>query len=344
MKLMKPELTIFSADNSCFVTGASGFIGKNLVHFLADSGFRVHALVRSRAKAGNSVPSSVSFFQGDLTDRESIDHAMQGCSLVFHLAALAKPFSRTPGDFDRINVEGTRNVLEIALKNQVKKMVFTSTAGVFNPSGRGETTGETDDNRYAYHSDYSRTKAKCEELCREYVKKGVPVVIVNPSRVFGPGELTTGNSFTRIIQLYISGKWHIIPGNGKTIGNYVFIEDVVRGHYLAMKAGIPGEKYILGGENLSFDQVFAAIDKETGDPHFLIKLPLPVLQAIAFALVLLSGLLKKDPPITPSWITHYLEERGLSVRKAEKELDYTVTPFTEAVRKTINWLRQTNTV
>lgn len=331
-------------DNFCFVTGANGFIGKNLVSFLADSGFRVHALVRTPAKAENLRSAAISVFQGDIMDKESIDSAMQGCSLVFHLAALAKPFSRNPEEFDKINVEGTRNVLEIALKNRIKKVVYTSTAGVFHSSSPGGTVGETNDIQVAYHTDYLRTKAKAEGLCREFVKKGLPVVIVNPTRVFGPGELTTGNSFTRMIQLYIRGKWHIIPGNGKSIGNYVYIEDVVRGHFLALKSGIPGEKYILGGENLSFEQVFKKIDDEVGSSHFLLKLPLPVIKVIAWYLVLFARLGNMEPLITPAWITHYLEDRGLSIRKAEIGLDYTITPFAEAVRKTFNWLEQTNAI
>lgn len=336
---MNPGLLTKSAENICFITGGTGFIGKNLIKYLVHEGFQVRAIARSSAKAEEIRSDSVTVMRGDILDLESLDRAMQGCSLVFHLAALTKPYSRDPGEFDRINVTGTRNVLEIALKNQVKKVVFTSSAGTLRHSEQGETVSEVTGKPHTYDTDYARTKAEAEEICREFVKKGLPVVIVNPSRVFGPGELSTGNSLTLVIRSYICGKWHIMPGDGKAIGNYVFIDDVVRGHFLALTTGNPGEQYILGGENLSFREIVRNLNEESGRSHLLFHLPPQVLRGFASLVVLLAGIRNSDPLVTPEWISHYLSDTIFSVKKAEIELGYSVTPFAEAVKKTVNWLQ-----
>jgi nucleoside-diphosphate-sugar epimerase len=340
---MNPGQKTESAENICFITGGTGFIGKNLIYYLTHTGFQVRAIVRSPAKAEDIRAAGVTILQGDILDKESLELAMQGCSLVFHLAALTKPFSRNPDEFYRINVTGTRNVLEIALKNKVKKVVFTSTTSTFRHSAEGETVTEITEKPHSYDTDYARTKAEAEEVCREFVRKGLPVVIVNPSRVFGPGELTTGNSFTLVIRSYLRGKWHIMPGNGKAVGNYVYIDDVIKGHYRALIAGIPGEQYILGGENLSFGQIVRNLNRETGRSHLLISLPQPVLMGFVSLVVLLARIRGSDPVITPEWISHYLSDTIFSVRKAENELDYTVTPFAEALKKTVKWLQLNKT-
>ncbi len=321
-----------------FVTGGTGFIGMELIRMLAGEGNQVHALVRSEKKAEALRHPNIRFFLGDISDPDAIRRAIRGCTHVFHLAGLAKPVSGNPQEFYRVNVDGTENVLQAALENRVERVVFTSTAGVFSPSGDQDDISEGSGRPTGFSTDYARSKALAEEKCQHYIARGLDVVIVNPSRVYGPGLLSEANSLTRIIRSFLWGKWHIIPGNGKSYGNYVFIGDVVAGHLLAMLKGKCGECYILGGENLTFDDLFSTLGLVTGRRPFMVHLPYGVMWFAAGLLSAGSRLAGKEPPISPAWIRRYLQHRRLSVEKAVKDLGYQPVLFAEGARKTIEWL------
>jgi len=320
------------------LTGSTGFIGNRLATELVKAGHRLHILVRSPEKAASLMSGDVTLFQGDITDFDSVEKAMKGCSGVFHLAALARVWSRNPELSYRINVEGTVNILEAALKNGVRRVVFTSTAGTIRPSGPSEDSTEESELPLSYLTEYERTKNEAEKRCLEYVQKGLDVVIVNPSRVYGPGLIGQSNSVTKIISLYNRGKWRIMPGDGTSYGNYVFIDDVVSGHMSAMENGIAGHRYILGGENVTFEQCFRILAEVSGRKNRLIKLPAPVMTVAAKALFLIAGLWRKDPLVTPAWVERYLQHRRLSSAKAEMLLGYKATPLHEGIKKTLIWL------
>jgi nucleoside-diphosphate-sugar epimerase len=216
--------------------------------------------------------------------------------------------------------------------------VFTSSAGTIRPSGPFEDSTEESDPPLSYLTEYERTKDKAEKRCMDYVQKGLDVVIVNPSRVYGPGMIGESNSVTRIISLYDRGKWRIMPGDGTSYGNYVFIDDIVSGHICAMEKGIAGNRYLLGGENVTFEQFFTILGEVSGKKHRLIRLPAPVMAATARALFLIAGLFRKDPLVTPAWVERYLQHRRLSSAKAEMQLGYQVTPLREGMKKTLLWL------
>jgi NAD+-dependent farnesol dehydrogenase len=217
-----------------FITGGTGFIGHELAKTLIKQGHQIHLLVRRPEKAASLGKENVTLFRGDVTDFESVNNAIKGCSAVFHMAALAKVWSKNPELSYLTNVMGTRNVLEAAISNKVEKIVFTSSAGTLRTSDVDKDVDEQSEKPSIYLTEYEKTKSQAEEMCFEYVKKGLNVVIVNPSRVYGPGVMSESNSVTRIISLYQKGKWHILPGDGDSYGNYVFIDDVVSGHLLAM--------------------------------------------------------------------------------------------------------------
>lgn len=325
------------------LTGSSGFIGNELLKVLVARGESVHILVRQPSKISLREHPLVRVFPGDVTDKESVSVAMAGCSRVFHLAAIAKAWSKDPGLFEKTNVEGTRNVLESALYHRVEKVVFTSSAGTISPSDHLSDSCEKSAGDREFLTGYALTKAMAEEVCREYAARGLQVVIVNPSRVYGPGKLTESNAVTRIIDLVSRGKWRFIPGNGRSFGNYVYISDVVQGHLLAMERGLSGEMYILGGENLTFSGMFELIKSESGTRQNLYKIPAFLLLIVAQGMVLASKLSGKAPVITPEWIKNYLRHHRLSSEKAEKVLGYQTTPFREGVRKTLIWLTNENT-
>jgi farnesol dehydrogenase len=325
-----------------FITGSTGFIGKELTKKLVSCGFELHLMVRSAVKAASLKHPQVSIFPGDIMDYTSVERGMTGCTHVFHLAALAKASAGKNESFQEINVRGTENVLKAALTLGIKRVVFTSTAGVLRPSEEGEFVSEESGEPDCHFTEYAGTKSHAEQICRDYVRKGLDVVIVQPSRVYGPGEISDSNAVTKIISRYSEGKWRWIPGNGKSTGNYVFIDDVVRGHLLAMEHGKKGESYILGGENLTFDELFSNIRQVTGKSYRMIHLPYRLMSAIAALLDISGKITGRQPLITPGWVKRYLMHRQLSVAKARSELGYTITPFSKGIKQTIDWLRSPN--
>ena len=321
------------------ITGGTGFIGKELVLGLISNGYDIRLLARSADRAADIRLPASSIFVGDVTDFSSVKSAIKGCTHVFHLAAVAKPDVKDPGVFRRVNVEGTRNVLEAALQQGIKRVVFTSTAGIFPATGPDGDAVESGPRQESSQTDYITTKIEAETLCRDYVARGLDVVSVYPSRVFGPGVISTSNAVTKIIRLFLRGRWRMIPGNGKSMGNYVFIDDVVEGHMLAMQKGKSGEGYLLGGENVSFNEMFSILKEVSGKRYFLFRIPYPVMWFVAFLMMVHGKLFRRPAMISPAWVGRYLEHRCISSRKAMEELGYRITPLEKAFEKTIDWLR-----
>ncbi len=323
----------------CFITGATGFIGNNLAKELLDEGNELHVLVRSQKENRLFDHENVTVFYGDLHSAEVINKAMKGCDIVFHMAAYANLWSKDKSLAYKTNVLGTGNILEAALKNHVKKMVFTSSAATLPPSKEKEEVDESTLPPPAFLTDYEVTKNEAEQLCLEYCKKGLDVVIVNPTRVFGPGFLNKSNSVTIMIKNYIKGIWRINPGDGSQIGNYVYVNDVVKGHLLAMKKGTPGERYILGGTNASYNEFFSVLAFVSGKKRFMFHFPFSWMMIIAKFEFFMAENFGKKPLITPPWVKRYLQNRLVSSQKAINELSYSITPLAEALEETILWLK-----
>jgi farnesol dehydrogenase len=266
---------------------------------------------------------------------------VDGCDYVFHLAGYAKNWAKNPQTFSKVNVTGTKNVLSASLKAKVKKVVVTSSSMTFSSSD-GKPRKESEQRAEDFYCDYERTKFQAEQLISDYVKSGLPVVIVNPTRVFGPGLLTEGNATTKMIQLYLQGKWRLILSDGSAVGNYVFIEDVVQGLWLALKRGRAGEKYILGGDNLSYNMFFALVGDASQVHHRMIHVPFRLALGVSNALRLLAKWFGIYPLITPDWVRLFVADWAFSSEKAQQELGYRITPFREALQKTLGWLNQTS--
>ncbi|NMC38153.1 MAG: NAD-dependent epimerase/dehydratase family protein [Bacteroidales bacterium] len=322
-----------------FLTGSSGFIGSRLVERLIAENHEVILLLRNPGRNLWFDRNKVKIVEGDLFDTGLLIQGMKGCELVFHLAAYTKPWSKDPAVPFSVNVTGTVNILESALKAGVKRVVITSSCGTFGYSDSGSVVNELTVRDKTLFTEYEKTKAEAEQLALEFCSKGLEVVIVNPSRLYGPGFFTSGNSMTRIIRGYMRGTWRIIPGNGKAIGNYVFIDDVVDGHIKAALRGASGEKYILGGENLSFSKLFNIIGEESGKKRLMIHFPPILIRAIIKIIRTGTGILGMPPPITEEWIEKYMKDAVISSDKAISLLGYKITPFRAGVRKTIDWLR-----
>ncbi len=324
------------------VTGATGYIGMRICEALAAKGHQVHALYRSATKAAPlKGQEGIELFQGDILDAASIARAIKGTDAVIHVAAFAKPWAPDRNIYHRINVQGARTVFEAAHRSDVPRVVFTSTAGVISPSEGGRLSDEHTPRRIPHFTDYEASKAEAEALARQMVRDtGIEIVIVNPTRVYGPGLLSDSNGVTRMVKLYLEGKFRLIPGNGRSVGNYVYIDDVVRGHLAALQKGQPGHRYILGGENVSFLQFFETLAKVTGKRYRMFKLPMPLMSMAAHAMHLRAEWLGTPPLITPPWVKKYVYNWALSTERMEKELGIRPTPLEQGLIHTVKWLKK----
>lgn len=326
-----------------FITGATGYLGQNLALNLAEKGYIIHALVRDLPKAAKLLKhSKIELFPGSILDINSIKKALENCDEAYHLAALASVWNKDPMMFDRLNVDGLQNVLECCVNLNVNKILFTSTAGVVGHSLHGKPVAETTNPSPELGTLYEASKLKAEKVAKQFVDEGLHVVIVNPSRVYGPGLLTESNGFTRLIKMYVNGKWNIKPGNGKSIGNYVYIDDVIEGFQKAMKYAKPGERYLLGGENVSYTEFFRTIDELSGQNRKLLNFPLPMILLLSYLQLGIANAIGKHPLITPPFVRKYSKNWLVSSEKAISELEYSITPLKVGIQKTLSWLQEQN--
>ncbi len=323
------------------ITGTTGYIGHQLAIEAARKGYIVHALVRDPGSPFVPQHPNIIAFKGDITDKTVVESAIAGCEKVIHSAAIASFSIKNRDMFYAVNVEGTRNVLEASLKHAVKRCVFTSTGAVLGPSGK-HPLKENDPRIIAFENDYEISKHWAEQLLKEYVRKGLFAVIVAAPRVYGPGLQVNGNVFGRLLKTIIKTRTAFIPANGKAIANYAFVEDVVAGHFLALEKGIAGEKYILGGENLSYSSFFEMVKRYSDRKIRLIRLPVFFMKSWSFLYMLFAWLRGKQTNISPKVISRILQNRALSCEKAIRQLGYTVTPFAEGIQKTILHLQNKN--
>jgi farnesol dehydrogenase len=324
-----------------FVSGATGFIGIQLVKRLVQSGHKVHALYRSDSKAHLIRMEGVTLFKGDILDKECLYGAMQGCSQVYHVAAFAAVWSKDPTLFHRFNVDGTLNLIDAAREAEIERVVVTSTAGILGPSVKIPVNEESPvpDSFFTLYED-SKYIMEQELKNIKYLKP--EIVIVNPTRVYGPGFLSKSNGMSLMIKKYIAGNWRFIPGDGKRMGNYVYVEDVVSGHLLAMEKGKPGERYILGGEDISYNQLFDFVRRASGVSKRLFHIPVRFLFLAAGLFSVLSKITGQPPLIVPSWVRKLTRNWVVSSKKAIEELGYSPMNASEGIDKTVNWIIANN--
>ena len=209
-----------------FVSGATGFIGIQLVKRLVGTGITVHALYRSESKADLIRMEGVKLFKGDILDLSSLEKAAEGCHQAYHTAAFAGVWAKDPAIIQQLNIEGALKLIKAAEKCSIGRVVITSTAGILGPS---ETVplNESSPPPSSFFTQYEESKFKLEQILMRRIETNPEVVIVNPTRVYGPGFLSESNGVTKMIKQYVEGRWRLIPGNGESLGNYVFVEDVV---------------------------------------------------------------------------------------------------------------------
>lgn len=336
-------------NSKILVTGATGFIGTQLVQALIKRGHAVRALSRRAdpkpppglgdGDAGPLNHPRVELMRGDIADRPSLARAIEGCQYVFHLAAYAKNWAPQRRTYYETNLAGARNVFDAARAARVRRIVWTSTIVTLGPTPP-DVVGDEAMPRITEQclTDYEDSKLAAERDALSYVAEGLPLVIVNPARVYGPGHLTEGNALARLIDDYDRGRVPVLLNRGVNVGNYVLVDDVVEGHILAMEKGRVGERYILGGENASLREFFRAIDRASSKRHMQI----PIMR---FGPLLVAWCQQRRaerrgiyPRITPGWVRTFSVDWAFSTAKAQRELGYRPTPLDEGLRRTYEWL------
>ncbi len=318
------------------VTGGTGFLGANLAADLRRRGWAVRILRRPTSPLEAVEDLEVEHAIGDVLEPESLRRAMAGCDAVFHTAAVSA-YWRTPADqILRVNVEGTRNVLAAAREQDIPRVVLTSSLAALGVPAPG--TLLTEDHPYNLPPGrflYGYSKAMAEAIARAFVGQGLDVVIVNPSVILGPRDVHR-ISGSLILEM-ARGRVPALPPGGV---NVVAVEDVVRGHLLALERGRPGERYILGGENLTYRDLAERIAEVVGVPAPRRVLPPRAVKGLA-ALARIAQALRVPLSVGADqlWLSaHCIWCDG---RKAEAELGYRPEiPVREAIRRAWEWYRR----
>ena len=316
-----------------FITGATGFIGAHLVESLISQGHEVHALCRSESRA-SKLNKKTKILIGDLFDRATITKGMEGCDYVVHLAAHAKAWAKDSGTFYRINVTGSRLVLEASRELGVRRTIVVSTAGIYGASFDG-IIDEDFVRKKDFFNEYEGSKALAESWVKDYIIEGLDVILVNPTRVYGPYQHGEPEALALMIKRLINGKLRLLPAPPDRIGNYVFVNDVVEGIQLAISKGKTGRTYILGGENKSSREFFHTLSEVAGIRIRMITIPLGIISLIVWLYYITARLLGKEPRVTPKWIAKVRYNWTVSSARAEKELGYKITSLRDGLKKTV---------
>jgi dihydroflavonol-4-reductase len=318
-----------------FVTGATGFIGGAIVRQLLEAGHEVRALVRPASNTRQLVGLPVEQVPGDVRDSMSLRKGMAGCHWVFHAAALYSYWRDRWDDFFQTNVEGTRRVMEAARDEGIERLIYTSSiAALGTCRDRTPATEETPATLADRIGSYQRSKFLAAQVASEFACRGLPVVIVNPSSPVGIGDhkpTPTG----QIIVDYLNGRMFGYVDTGL---NIVDVDDVAAGHLLAAERGRVGERYILGGENLTLKQILDILAEVSGRPRVRLRVPHAVAQAWAYVDVALAWLdPRRTPSATPEKVRLSRRCEFFDPGKAVRELGLPRTPAREALRKAVEW-------
>jgi nucleoside-diphosphate-sugar epimerase len=317
-----------------FLTGATGFVGGEVARLLRAAGHEVRAIVRTPAKAQALEALGVTLAAGDVTDKASMRAPMRGVDGVFHVAGWYKIGLRDTSDARRVNVDGTRNVLELMAELGVPKGVYTSTLAV-----NSDTHGRIVDEAYRFDgrhvSIYDETKAEAHRLAESFIARGLPLVIVQPGLVYGPGD--TSGIRTMFVD-FLNRKLPLIPRG--TAFCWAHIEDIARGHVLAMERGVPGRSYFLAGPAHTLEEAIDLASSLTGVPAPRRRVSPGVLRAAASVM----SLVERVVPLPPAYTSEGLRVIGGVTYlgksdRARDELGWVPRPLKEGLEETLRELQ-----
>ncbi len=318
------------------VTGASGFIGGHIAKKLLKRGYDVSVLIRESSSTANILGFPYKVHYGDLRDKQAVRSALAGCSGLFHAAAMYGFWARDPQDFYRVNVEGTRDIIEIAREEGVKKIVYTSSESALicgnGNNGDFELAGISD-----VYGDYKKSKLLAEIEVRKMASAGYPVVIINPTTPIGSADIVptpTG----RIVLDMLNGN---MPAYVNTGLNVIDVEDVAEGHILAYEKAEPGERFVLGNTDLTLRQILEIISGIAGIKAPGVRIPLGFAITLAYADEFISGrLLKKHPRIPLAAVRTAYKKKFFDCSADTGKLGLKLTPVEKAFEKSINWFAE----
>ncbi|MBI2993219.1 MAG: NAD-dependent epimerase/dehydratase family protein [Gammaproteobacteria bacterium] len=320
------------------LTGGSGFVGAAVLRKLLDAGHEVRALVRPASDRRNLADLPVEVVTGDLNDAASLQRAVSGCSNLFHVAADYRLWVREPESIYRTNVQGTRHLMRAALEAGVSRVVYTSSVATLGISpDRRPATETTPAGEADMIGHYKRSKYLAERAVLDFVREaGAPIVIVNPSTPMGPRDIKP----TPTGRIVLDMLRRRMPAYVETGLNVVHVDDVAEGHLLAHEKGKPGERYILGGENLSLKAILDAIAGISGVPAPGIRIPHDVVLPLAWSAEQFAKLTGVEPFATVDGIRMARKFMYFSHEKAARELGYNPRPAREAMAAAIAWFRE----
>jgi len=318
------------------VTGATGFVGSNLAAALVARGDQVRVLRRATSRMAALQGLPVEYIVGDILDPDSLAAAVRGCQAVFHVAATAEYWRSQRETIYRVNVEGTRNVLRTAMDYGVQRLVYTSSVAALGYPKRGTLANESQ----AYPTElswwaYGHSKHLAELEVRQAVSQGLPAVIVNPTIVIGPKDLNFISG--SLIRASVRGQLRVVPPGG---ANVVHVDDVVIGHLAAADRGRVGERYILGGENLSHWEMAVILAEVTGGPPPRLVLPYQSLAPLASLVDAINAVSRRPPLVAGEQIRLGGEAFYVDCSKAVRELGLPQTPFRQAAADAYAWYQQ----
>ncbi len=310
-----------SGSDPVLVTGATGFVGSAVARALAARGTRLRLLVRATSDRRNLAAIEGETVIGQLDEPARLARAVAGCRMVFHVAADYRLWVPDPAAMMRTNVEGTRALMQAARAAGVERIVYTSSVAALDPD--------------ALIGAYKRSKYLAEQLVLEAARAGVPVVIVNPAAPVGPGDIKP----TPTGRMILDAARGRIPAYVETGLNIVHVDDVAAGHLLAAERGRIGERYILGGENLSLGALLALIAEVAGRQPPRIRLPIFPLIPVAWLAEILARITGRTPSLTRDTLAMAHKKMFYSSAKAEAELGYRARPARAAIADALAWFR-----
>lgn len=321
-----------------FVTGGAGFVGGMVVRQLIQAGHTVRALVRPNSDLRQFKDLPVETLGGDLSNMDSLRQGMQGCEWVFHIAALYSFWGHPWEEFYQSNVEGTRHVLQAAGEVGVQRIVYTSSIAALGlPTGDTPANEDTPVHMADKIGFYKRSKTLAEQVALDFARQGLPVVIVNPAAPVGVGDYKPTATGQMIVD-FLNGRMFGYVDTGM---NIVDVEDVATGHLLAAERGRLGERYILGGENLTLKGVLDLLSEVSGLPQVRLHIPHSVAQAWSYVDTTLARLNPRHiPAATPDKVRLSRQKEYYDSSKAVRELSYPQTPARQALRKAVEWYRR----
>jgi farnesol dehydrogenase len=326
-----------------FMTGGTGYLGGRLAQALRESGHEVRLLVRDPARRAEFETRGFETVVGTMLKPERLNEALEGREAVVHCAALVRNWVPNPEAFEQINVAGTWALADAALRRGVRRFVYTSSFFALGPSPDGRPLDESALAQAAperFFNDYHSTKFRAARLVRDFLDRGLDLVTLFPTVVYGPGAETDGNHVTRILRMLQQGRFPGLIGGGGQRWNLAFVEDVVRGHLLALEMGEPGGAWILGGHDVALRDLAVEAARRLGVRPPNRSLPFGLCRVIARVEELKARLLAVQPELTRGEVEIYRHDWVYSSDRAVRELGYRITPLEAALGVTLDWVRR----